>query len=51
MGVSAFRLRLFSGFLAPDDSDDVLKPFFRNFGVCPHCQKQGSSLLMIQMTS
>ena len=42
MGVSDFRLRLFSGFLGPNDSDQVLKPWFRNFGVCPHCQKKGS---------
>jgi len=38
MGVSDFRLRLFSGTLGPNDSNPVLKPFFRNFSVCPHCE-------------
>jgi len=46
MGISDFRLRLFSGFLAPDDSGEVLKPYFRNFGVCPHCQKKRGPFLL-----
>jgi hypothetical protein len=46
MGVSDFRLRLFSGTLGPNDSDQVLKPFLRNFGVCPHCQKKGGPFLL-----
>ena len=46
MGVSDFRLRLFSGFLGPNDSDQVLKPMYRNFGICPHCQKKGAPFLL-----
>jgi hypothetical protein len=46
MGLSDFRLRLFSGTLGPNDSVQVLKPFFRNFGVCPHCQKKGGPFLL-----
>jgi hypothetical protein len=46
MGVSDFRLRLFSGFLGHNDSDQVLKPFYRNFGVCPHCQRKGAPFLL-----
>jgi len=41
MGISEFRLQLFSGFLGYKHSDQVLPPYFRNFGVCPHCQKKG----------
>jgi hypothetical protein len=41
MGVSDFRLRLFSGDLGRNNSDQILRPLFRNFGVCPHCQKKG----------
>jgi hypothetical protein len=46
MGVSDIRLRLFSGYLGHGDSDQVLKPWFRNFGVCPHCQKKGAPFLL-----
>jgi hypothetical protein len=49
MGVSEFRLRLYLGFLNPDDSDQKLKPsnrFFRNFGICPHCEKKGGPFLL-----
>jgi hypothetical protein len=46
MGISDFRLRLFSGTLGSHDSDQVLKPFLRNFGVCPHCQKKGGPFLL-----
>jgi hypothetical protein len=46
MGVSDFRLRLFSGTLGPNDSAHVSKPFFKNFGVCPHCQRKGGPLLL-----
>jgi hypothetical protein len=46
MGVSDFRLRLFSGYLGPNDSDQILKPMYRNFGICPHCQKKGSPYLL-----
>ena len=46
MGVSDFRLRMFSGYLGPNDSDQVLKPLYRNFGICPHCQKKCSPYLL-----
>jgi hypothetical protein len=46
MGVSDFRLRLFSGSLGPSVSAQVPKPFLRNFGVCPHCQKKGGPFLL-----
>jgi len=46
MGISEFRLQLFSGFLGHKDSDQVLPPYFRNFGVCPHCQRKGGLFLL-----
>lgn len=46
MGVSDFRLRLFSGTLGPNDSTQVSKPFFRNFGVCPHCLRKGGPFML-----
>ena len=46
MGVSDFRLRLFSGTPGPNDSHPVLKPFLRNFSVCPHCEKKGGPFLL-----
>jgi hypothetical protein len=46
MGISEFRMQLFSGFLGPSESDQVLPPYFRNFGVCPHCQKKGGPFLL-----
>ncbi len=46
MGISEFRLQLFSGFLGHNESDQVLPPYFRNFGVCPHCQKRGGPFLL-----
>jgi hypothetical protein len=51
MGVSDFRLRLFSGHLGPNDSDQVLKPFYRNFAVCPHCQKKGGPFLLDRLNN
>jgi|SRR5580704_13141671 hypothetical protein len=46
MGVSNFRLQLFSGTLAPSESERGSKPLFRNFGICPHCQKKGGPFLL-----
>lgn len=49
MGASEFRLRSYLGFLNPDDSDQKLKPsnrFFRNFGICPHCEKKGGPFMV-----
>jgi hypothetical protein len=46
MGVSDFRPRLFSGTLGPNDSGQVSKPFFKNFRICPHCQKKGGPFLL-----
>jgi hypothetical protein len=46
MGVSDFGLRLFSGTLGRNNSDRDSRPFFRNFGVCPHCQKKGGLLVL-----
>lgn len=46
MGVSDFRSRLFSGTLVRYNSDQVSSPFFRNFGICPHCRKKGSPFLL-----
>ena len=54
MGVSEFRLRLYLGFLNPDDSDQKLKPsnrFFRNFGICPHCEKKGGPFLLERLNN
>jgi hypothetical protein len=51
MGLSDFRLRLYSGALGHSDSDQVLKPWFRNFGVCPHCQKKGAPFLLERLNN
>jgi hypothetical protein len=46
MGVSDLRLRLFSQALGPNNSQQVSKPFLKNFGICPHCQKKGGPFLL-----
>jgi hypothetical protein len=46
MGLSDFRLRIFSGTLGPNDSEQGSEPLFRNFSVCPHCQKKGGPFLL-----
>jgi hypothetical protein len=48
VGISGFRLQLFSGTRGRNNLDQVLTPFFKNFGACPHCQKKGESFLLEQ---
>jgi hypothetical protein len=54
MGTSEFRLRWFSSFFNPDVSDQKLRPSnrpFRNFGICPHCEKKGGPFLLDRLNN
>ena len=49
MGISAFRLHLFSRLLSLDHSEETSAravPLYRNFKLCPHCEKTGGPFLL-----
>ena len=49
MGISAFRIHLFSRLLSLDHAEQTSArsaPIYRNFQVCPHCEKRGGPFLL-----